>query len=386
MSKPFVVLGIESSCDDTGVGIVRSDGLILSNVVYTQYNIHEKFGGVVPGLAMNAHKDNIEKAIQNALIKANLSSIDEVDAIAVTKGPGLEICLRVGWKKALALANEYNKPFVVAHHLEAHCLTARLAGRIDFPYLTLLLSGGHSSIMLCKGLGDYIVLGATLDDSLGEALDKGSRLLGLRFNQSGGAAIEELARKGNPSKYKLSIPMLAKRDCNFSYAGLKNAFRLLIDKCREEEGLQSGITNAPSNTLEETKEIIRLPDQITADLCATLQDVAFAHVENKLKRALDYIEYHNIKLTSVAVVGGVASNQSLRNRLLNILERRDYNDRLPLIFPPIDLCTDNGAMIAWAGIEKFKLGISDSLDDTDVFAKWPLGDLVDHEIIIPKKK
>eukprot|EP00605_Chrysophyceae_sp_TOSAG23-4_P001797 GSChrysophyteH1.ASY1.ANO1.1986.1 assembled CDS len=205
----FTVLGIESSCDDTGVAVVRSDGTILSNIIYSQYSVHEKFGGIVPSLAMEAHSNVIDKAVEEAISKAGLSSLEEVDAIAVTKGPGLEICLRVGCRKAQELALKYSKPFVTVHHLEAHCLTARLAGRpsgqlrhftpkVPYPFLALLVSGGHTNLMVCRGLGLYEALGGTLDDSAGEAFDKAARLLGLPLSSSGGAAIEAAAAK---SKY-----------------------------------------------------------------------------------------------------------------------------------------------------------------------------------------
>jgi N6-L-threonylcarbamoyladenine synthase len=267
------VLGIESSCDDTGVSIVRSDGTVLSSVVYSQNDIHEKFGGIVPTLAMEQHKINIDVAVEEAIKKAGIQSLDEVDAIAVTKGPGLEICLRVGLRKAQALARELKKPFVTVHHLEAHCMMARLAGaaqptsspveappsqevnsgvhfesRVKFPFLVLLGSGGHTSLLLCREMGEYTVLGGTYDDALGEAFDKAARLLGLRGASSGGVAIEQAAavhkarvaasnatssRGGEggggggggasgrnvAERGVLKVPMRDKANCDFSYAG-----------------------------------------------------------------------------------------------------------------------------------------------------------------------
>jgi tRNA A37 threonylcarbamoyltransferase TsaD len=262
-TQPYLVLGIESSCDDTGVAIVRSDGKILSNVVHSQHAIHHKFGGIVPMLAMNAHRENINKALEQALREAGLSSVSEVDAIAVTKGPGLEVCLDVGFQKARQIAKEHKKPFACIHHLEAHSLIARLCGedmptgapltaansktgmdpryqnvvgsgvvaKVSYPYLTFLASGGHTSILLTTGLGKHTVLGGTLDDALGEAFDKAARLLGLPLNTSGGAAVEAGARraveraaaKGTTlstyEDYGLKIPMRDRRDCDFSYAG-----------------------------------------------------------------------------------------------------------------------------------------------------------------------
>lgn len=259
LSKPFLVLGIESSCDDTGVAVVRSDGKVLSNIIYSQQSIHENYGGVVPGLAMEAHQQKIHVAVEEAIKQAGLNSVEDVDAIAVTKGPGLEICLRVGFRKAQALATEYHKPFVSVHHLEAHCLISRLAGqqiqdettalptvasaatdtvpKVNYPFLVLLASGGHTSILLCKGLGEYELLGGTLDDALGEAFDKAARLLGLKVTSSGGAAVEQWAKLydttyGNnnnntntnnettvPFVHQMKVPMRERPGFDFSYAG-----------------------------------------------------------------------------------------------------------------------------------------------------------------------
>ena len=249
--SPYLVLGIETSCDDTGVAIVTSEGQVLSNVVYSQYAVHERFGGVVPSLAMESHRANIDRAVSEALALAGLAGVQDVDAIGVTRGPGLEICLRVGMRRAQALAREHGKPLVAVHHLEAHCLVARLAGqrisntsisttsssatptltpvvprgsfepRVAYPFLVFLASGGHTSLMLCSGLGAFRLLGGTLDDSLGEAFDKAARLLGMGLSGSGGAAVEAAARAGDPDKYRhlLKVPMRDKADCDFSYAG-----------------------------------------------------------------------------------------------------------------------------------------------------------------------
>lgn len=344
--KPYLVLGIESSCDDTGASVVRSDGTILSNVIYSQYEIHQKFGGVVPSLAMEAHKSNIDKAVNEAIQQAGLTSVNDVDVIAVTKGPGLEVCLRVGLRKAQALAREFKKTFVTVHHLEAHCMTARLGGvlikpenhsitgnltssiptessvtqnptsseydkqtvpKVEFPFLTLLVSGGHTSIVLCNGLGNYTVLGGTLDDALGEAFDKVSRILGLESERSGGAAVEAQAAayfnrnrhlslnalKDELSSLNLRLPLLGKPNCDFSYSGtydmlylsndnnvhdnyfmnifmcilffffflfcfsgLKNAFRMAVGSSRTRSGLQSDSTNAPSKDHQAVETIV----------------------------------------------------------------------------------------------------------------------------------
>ena len=336
-SRPFLVLGIETSCDDTGVAVVSSNGSVLANVVYSQYEIHERFGGVVPSLAMESHKANVDKAIAKALETAGLQSLNDIDAVAVTRGPGLEICLRVGCRRAQSIALEYRKPFVTVHHLEAHCLIARLAGvevsnessetrpvvldpidsgvkefqpKVEFPFLVFLASGGHTSLMLCHGLGDFRQLGGTLDDALGEAFDKAARLLGLKLSGSGGAAVEALARSGNPDTYRsfLRVPMRDRIDCDFSYAGMKSSFRLAVVAARAAAGItdESKLrsSNAPANQMEESPEPVELPSEAAADLCAAFQDVAFQHVEDRLHRALDYVEDNGVPVTALVVVGG----------------------------------------------------------------------------------
>ena len=442
--KNFTVLGIETSCDDTAVAIVRSDGKILSNIVYSQYSIHEKFGGIVPGLAMESHKNNIDKAIENALKESGLNSIDDIDAIAVTKGPGLEICLRIGLRKAQELAEKYNKPFITVHHLEAHCVITRLVGeninqnadsvthvnstsrinptstshidsislvdsksnndiskpflnnfnnnfqpKIEYPYLALLVSGGHTSILICKGIGQYDVLGGTLDDALGEAFDKISRLLGLITSGSPGAAVEKYAKLGNKNKYKLKIPMKEKKNCDFSYAGLKNSFRLLVDELKVTHNItiNNNNNNSPIQSMKEVNmnDIILLPNNIINDLCASFQNIAITHIEERILHSFTYIFDHKIHINGITVVGGVGSNQELRNRLISILKQFNLS-HLPLIVPPASLCTDNGVMVAWTAIEKINLGISDEIKDQEPISRWPLGAMLPRTENPPKKK
>jgi N6-L-threonylcarbamoyladenine synthase len=411
---PFVVMGIETSCDDTGVAIVRSDGTVLSNVVISQHEIHEQYGGIFPSLAMEAHKKNIDVAIERAVSEAGLSSPGDVSAICFTKGPGLEICLRIGCRKAQELAQTHNLPLVATHHLESHCLVARLAGRrivatddcaapfqeveatpsqpshlphfrpkVDYPFLALLASGGHTSLLICRAMGEYSLIGATLDDALGESFDKCARLVGVRTGGAGGAAVEAMARKGNSSSVELKVPMMRKQSCDFSYAGLKNQFRMSVKVAREAAGLSTEDTNAPARQGETAPAPVVLPEDVQADLCASFQATAFAHVEDRLHRALDYVDEEGLSVQSLVVVGGVAANQELRRRLLALLERRAERERrekgvedvspLSLIFPPLGLCTDNGVMPAWAGIEKLHMGLSDTVEDQEVIARWPLG-------------
>lgn len=483
--KPFTVLGIESSCDDTGVAVVRSDGKILSNVVYSQYEVHERFGGIVPSLAMTAHSDNIDKAVSEALVQAGLTSVSDVDAIAVTQGPGLEICLRVGCRTAQALALAHAKPFVTVHHLEAHCMIARLAGtvivsddaaavdpatpaveflpsaaaadtgasptalphfspRVQYPFLALLVSGGHTSLLVCRGLGEYKLLGGTLDDSLGESFDKAARLLGLHVGSaSGGAAVESAAaasqfaanaihnrrqaqevlsklqaqkdsacvperlhgvakdvvrefKRGTVAEscalFRMKVPLRDKKNCDFSYSGLKNSFRMAVGRARGEHGLAADSTNAPAQQMQAVthEEVVTLPANVSADLCYAFQDIAFAHVEDRVHKALEWLSQNQYQTaapvsaggscTALVVVGGVAANKQLRQRLLDLLAahaQSTASQPLQLIFPPSKLCTDNGVMPAWTGIEKLLQGISDDPREPEVVARWPLGSVAD---------
>jgi N6-L-threonylcarbamoyladenine synthase len=246
----------------------------------------------------------------------------------------------------------------------------------------MLASGGHTSLLLCEDMGQHKLLGGTLDDALGEAFDKAARLLGLRSNSSGGAAIEAMARlyeekylATNSSldfKHIMSVPMRDKPNCDFSYAGLKNAFRHEVLRARGSLSLDLHATNAPSNQMQPTQEAVALPEAITAYLCHSFQDVAFKHVEDRLRRALQRIKSSNTAVNGLVVVGGVASNLELRRRLLALLDKQEMSE-LPLIFPPISLCTDNGVMVAWAGIEKLNRGISNSVEGQEAVSRWPLG-------------
>lgn len=407
---PYLVLGIETSCDDTGVAIVSSDGHILSNFVYSQYSMHENFGGIVPGVAMEAHKKNIDKAIEDALNGARLESLHDVDAVAVTRGPGLEICLRVGLRKAQDIVRNFSKPLVTVHHLEAHCLVPRLSGielmkdskvffpsvemvpqgiaEVNFPFLALIVSGGHTSLVICKGVGDNEVLGGTLDDALGEAFDKAARLMGMRTSGNGGAAVESSAQYGSiKTEFNLRVPMRNRKDCNFSYAGLKNQFRIAVEKSRKQHNLTAESSNAPTESMQVVTKgsVISLPFQTQADLSATFQDVAFSHVEDRVKRAIHYVDENNLSIDSLVVVGGVAANKELRRRLTGLLHeksewlkaRNSNQKKWKLIFPPVHLCTDNGVMTAWAGVEKLRLGLTDSIEDQDVISRWPLGNILE---------
>mmetsp|Transcript_39723 Transcript_39723/g.85652 ORF Transcript_39723/g.85652 Transcript_39723/m.85652 type:complete len:539 (+) Transcript_39723:129-1745(+) len=380
--KPFCVLGIESSCDDTGAAIIRSDGTILGESLASQNDIHEQWGGVVPGLAKTAHEENIDRVVQSALQKANME-IEDVDAIGVTVGPGLEICLRVGCNKGRELAMKYGKPFVGVHHLEAHILMARIPSEkylnnndseqqipnneqsanraMEFPFLALLVSGGHCQILKCLGIGKYTIIGGTLDDSLGEAFDKTARLLGLPVGGGGGPAVEKLALDGDPKSVTLPIPLRHRKDCDFSYAGLKTAVRLAAEKLCVERGVA---------TPEE------LPHEDKANVAASFQHVAFRHVEIRLGRAMESAAKED-GIGTLAVVGGVAANTELRRRLDGLCKERE--EPWEMLVPPPRLCTDQGAMSAWAAVERLMVGSSDVAEGQEVFARYPFSSSHDDD-------
>jgi tRNA threonylcarbamoyl adenosine modification protein TsaD len=346
----FTVLGIESSCDDTGAAVVRSDGVILGESLASQSHIHEEWGGVVPGLAKTAHEEALDQVIATALKEADMT-LAQVDAIGVTVGPGLEICLRVGAQRACQLAMEQNKPFVGIHHLEAHILMARMESKeLEWPFLSLLVSGGHCQLLKCEGVGIYSIIGGTLDDSLGECFDKTARLLGLPVGGGGGPAVEALAKEGDPNAIPLTIPLLKRKDCDFSYAGLKTNVRRAAEKLAVERGVESAV---------------ELPNQDKADIAASFQNTAIKHLEQRLERAMKMMEKDDIR--TLALVGGVAANKELGGRLKALCETRGWS----LVVPPPRLCTDQGAMAAWAAIERLKLGSSDDPSNQDVYARYP---------------
>jgi N6-L-threonylcarbamoyladenine synthase len=372
-TRPFTVLGIESSCDDTGAAVIRSDGVILGEALASQREIHEQWGGVVPGLARDAHVATIDGVVQQALANAGMRTAAEVDAIGVTVGPGLAICLRVGSDKARKLALEYGKPFVGVNHLEAHVLMARLSRgsgddnfieipatsethasfrAMDFPFLALLVSGGHCQLMKCSGIGNYTILGGTLDDSLGEAFDKTARLLGLPVGGGGGPAVEELALLGDPSIIAYSVPLQARKDCDFSFSGLKSNVRRSSEELVEERGVQS---------------VTELPKQDKANIAASFQNVAIKHIEQRLQRAMNVMEAEGIR--TLALVGGVAANQALRSRLETLCIERDSPWKM--VVPPPWLCTDQGSMSAWAAVERLMVGSSDDPSTQEVYARFP---------------
>lgn len=348
MKKRLSILGIESSCDDTAVAIVTSDKEILSNVVISQNQEHQLFNGVVPEIAARSHLHNIEKALKDVLDESNLD-LHDIDAVAATSGPGLIGGVIVGSMFGRTIASVLNKPFIAVNHLEGHALTARLTNSVNYPYLLLLVSGGHCQFIAVQALGKYKILGQTIDDSVGEAFDKVAKMLGLSF--PGGVEIEKRAKLGNPHHYVLPKPILQKNDCNMSFSGLKTAVRLLISKLEP------------------------LNNQIINDVAASFQYTVGEILSVKTLNAIRmYEEFMGSRLLSKSFVisGGVAANHYLRA----ILQRQVNNLGYKFIAPPPKLCTDNAAMIAYAGLERLQHNLTSSLDFCPR-AKWSLEEMSD---------
>ena len=334
MSKKPLILGIESSCDETAASVITENEqgkpIILSNIISSQVDIHKQFGGVVPELAARTHIEKIDWIVQKAIDDSG-RKINEIDAIASTAGPGLIVCLSVGLSFGKGLAASLNKPFIGVNHLEGHALSPKLNSKLNYPYLFLLISGGHSQFLNVRGLGKYKRLGTTIDDALGEAFDKTAKLLGIAF--PGGPQIEIYAKKGNPNKYNLPKPIFNRGGCNLSFAGLKTAI------------------------LKITKDI--KTEQEKFDLAASFQKTIEEILYKKTKTAFSEFEkQNNLKEKTFVVAGGVAANKNIRNMLINLCNEKNYQS----IFPPIELCGDNAAMIAMVGLERFKLKQFDNLD------------------------
>ena len=343
MSKKPLILGIETSCDETAASLItendQGNPVILSNVVSSQVDIHKEFGGVVPELAARSHIEKIDWIVEKA-IKESGKRINEIDAVASTAGPGLIVCLSVGLSFGKAFATSINKPFIAVNHLEGHALSPKIGSNLNYPYLLLLISGGHSQYLSVQQLGKYKRLGTTIDDALGEAFDKTAKLLGIEF--PGGPQIEILAAKGDPNKYNLPKPIFNKGGCNLSFAGLKTAV-LRISK------------NIKS-------------DKQRFDLAASFQKIIEEILYKKTKNAFIEFEKLNSPKNKVFVVaGGVAANKKIRSMLIKLCKEKNYQS----MFPPIELCGDNAAMIAMVGLERFKLKQFSNLDHP-AKPRWPL--------------
>ena len=401
-----VILGIETSCDDTGAAVITGDGRVLGEAIASQGEIHAKWGGVVPNLAREAHENAIDDVVARALAAADVRP-ENLSAVAVTVGPGLSMCLRVGVVKAQNMCVEHSLPIVPVHHMEAHALVARVgeggkkregvekgvdetsdetsdvyetsSARASFPFLALLVSGGHNQLILATAIGEYRVLGGALDDALGEAYDKTARLLGLDVGGGGGPALEALAKRGDPKKYKFPVPLRKRKDCDFSYAGLKTAVRLAVERdlgkpsdgdafsnVQGLEGDDDGVPNRNGETEAFGPEETARRDAIRADIAASFQFAAVKHLEERTRRAIAWareslsLEPQNEDaekrdLSCVVVAGGVAANATVRATLGSVAEEAG----LPLVLPPPRWCTDNGVMVAWAGVERFRLGLAE---------------------------
>ncbi len=327
MIKKPLILGIESSCDETAASIIseneHNDPIVLSNVISSQTDVHKKFGGIVPELAARSHVEKIDWIVREAIKKSGIE-IDQIDAVASTAGPGLIVCLSVGLSFGKALAYSLNKPFIAVNHLEGHALSPKLNSKLSYPYLLLLISGGHSQYLIVKNLGNYERIGTTIDDAVGEAFDKTAKLLGIEF--PGGPKLEILAKKGDPNKYKLPKPIFNRGGCNLSFAGLKTAI------------------------LKISKEI--KTDKEKFDLAASFQNTINKILFKKTQIAFsEYEKQIKIKEKKFVIAGGVAANKEIRSMLIELCKDNNYEP----IFPPVELCGDNAAMIGMVGLEKFKL-------------------------------
>jgi len=334
MNKKPIILGIESSCDETAASIITENeqGMptILSSIVSSQIDVHKEFGGVVPELAARSHMEKIDLVTKKALDESGVK-MEDLDAIATTAGPGLIVCLSVGLSFGKAMASSLNKPFIAVNHLEGHSLSPKLNSELNYPYLLLLISGGHTQFLSVQGLGSYKRLGTTIDDAVGEAFDKTAKLLGIEF--PGGPQIEVYAKKGDPNRYKLPKPILHKGGCNLSFAGLKTAVLRISKKIKT--------------------------DQEKFDLAASFQKTIEEILYKKSKTAFsEYKKINKLNKNKFVVAGGVAANKKIRKMITSLCEEENFE----AIFPSISLCGDNAAMIAMVGLEKFKLNQFSMLD------------------------
>ena len=343
MNKKPIILGIESSCDETAASIITENkqGLptILSSVVSSQTDVHKEFGGVVPELAARSHIEKIDLITKKAIEESGIK-MEKIDAVASTAGPGLIVCLSVGLSFGKAIAFSLKKPFIAINHLEGHALSPMLNSELSYPYLLLLISGGHTQFLSVQGLGNYKRLGTTIDDALGEAFDKTAKMLGIEF--PGGSQIEEYAKKGDPNKYELPKPIFYKGGCNLSFAGLKTAVLRIVKQIKT--------------------------DQEKYDLAASFQKTIEEILYKKSKIAFEeFKKLNKEKKNTFVVAGGVAANKRIREVLTNLCEEENFD----AIFPPINLCGDNAAMIAMVGLEKFRLKQFNNLDHP-AKPRWPL--------------
>ncbi|GMO57393.1 MAG: tRNA (adenosine(37)-N6)-threonylcarbamoyltransferase complex transferase subunit TsaD [Rickettsiales bacterium] len=344
----MIILGIESSCDETAIAIVNDDKEILANNVISQIDIHKVWGGVIPEVASRHHLDVIDKIVEKTLQDANLT-FNEIDAISATTGPGLMGGLIVGALTGQTLASVLKKPFIPVNHLEAHLLTTRLTNAIEFPYLTFLISGGHTQILLARGIGDYEKIGETIDDSLGECFDKVGQMLDLEY--PAGPKIENLAKNGDENKYKFVKPLINavgkgarnEHQYNFSFSGLKTAVRMQVEK------------------------IVSLTEQDKNDISASFQKTILDILKDRFKNVIENYGLNGVN--KLVFAGGVSANQYIKNGMSDFCKKYNFE----VLSPPLKLCTDNGVMIAWAGLERYKLGLySEKIGTLEIKANWEL--------------
>ena len=342
MTKKPIILGIESSCDETAAAVIQENNgnpEILSNIVSSQIDVHKEFGGVVPELAARSHIEKIDLITKKA-IEVSGVKLKDIDAVAATAGPGLVVCLSIGLNFGKTIASSINKPFIAVNHLEGHALSPLLNSKLNYPYLLLLISGGHSQFLMVNNLGKYKRLGTTIDDALGEAFDKTAKLIGIEF--PGGPQIEEYAKKGNPKKYLLPKPIINKGGCNLSFAGLKTA-----------------VLKVASNITSKKEKY-----DLAASFQRTIEEILF----KKSRVAMNEFKKTNRQKKNIFVIaGGVAANKNIRKVLSDLCIEENF---MP-VFPPLELCGDNAAMIAMVGLEKYKLKEFSNLSHP-AKPRWPL--------------
>ncbi len=340
----MIVLGIETSCDETCSAVLEYDKNqqcnILSNTIYSQISEHKDYGGVVPEIAARSHINNIDVVVQKSVKDAEIN-YNSLSAIAVTSGPGLKGGLLVGVTFAKTMASILEKPLIGINHLEGHALTIRMIQKISFPYLLLLVTGGHTQLLIVKGVGDYERLGTTVDDALGEAFDKTAKSLNLGY--PGGPIIEKLAELGDGSSISFPRPLYNSKEMNFSFSGLKTAVKQEID------------SSLPIN------------EKLRSNICASFQDSVIDILENKLQMAVEYFKKNYSNDVDVVLAGGVASNKAIFSSINSMSKKKNFNVHVS----PKELCTDNAAMIAWAGIERMNSG-NFHQESVTIRTRWPL--------------
>ena len=344
MKKKLTFLGIETSCDETAASVVQENGdgtaKVLSNIVSSQIQEHKKFGGVVPEIAARAHVENIDFIIQKALNKSK-KKIKDLDGVAATTGPGLVVCLHIGYNIGKSIAAFGKKSFLPINHLEGHALSPGIENKISFPYLLLLISGGHSQYLIVKGLNNYKQIGTTIDDAVGEAFDKTAKILDLGY--PGGPNVEKFAKLGNKNKFNLPQPIINRAGCNLSLAGLKT------DVLRKSKNIKS--------------------NQDKYDLAASFQETINKILRKKTEVGMNKFreEISGSSTKPFVVAGGVAANETIRKSLKEISKKMNFKP----IFPSKEFCGDNAAMIAWAGIQRYKKKLFNKKNEI-VRSRWPL--------------